>query len=177
RPDPFFFTEGTIQVHGILPADVEDKPTFAQLWSEIKPVVTGSPLIAHNAMFDLGVLTGCLKRANLDVPPVTYNCTRLISKRAWPRRLRYGLRPCADELGIQFRHHDALEDALTCAKILLAAAESVQCERLDACETVLGVKRGYVKNAQLRNPCFVPKKSLPRRLRVRSREHQPTLFS
>ena len=118
RPDPFFFSAGNIRIHGIRPADVDNEPDFAALWDELRPYVTDDCLIAHNAGFDINVLVSCLKRHRLDVPELQFNCTRLIAKLAWPSRPRYGLKPLSNWLGVEFKHHDALEDSIACARLL-----------------------------------------------------------
>ena len=53
--DPF-----NIQLTGITPEMVADKPTFPELWEKIQPIMDSGLLIAHNAPFDMGVLAQCL---------------------------------------------------------------------------------------------------------------------
>jgi len=142
KPRPFFFSARNIDVHGIRPHQVEHEPEFCELWEDIRSYVCDGCLIAHNASFDLGVLLGCLKVHRLDVPSLQFSCTRLIARAAWPGRNGYGLKRLADWLGIQFRHHDALEDSLTCAKILLAAAATTSSSTLEQLESKLKLSRG-----------------------------------
>ncbi|MFR3923566.1 MAG: exonuclease domain-containing protein, partial [Dysosmobacter welbionis] len=53
--DPF-----NISLTGITPAMVKNSPTFPQLWEELEELLSGRTLLAHNAPFDLGVLSKCL---------------------------------------------------------------------------------------------------------------------
>lgn len=146
RPRPFYFSHFNIQVHGIEPAAVEQEPEFGECWSRIAPYLTEERsqrcLIAHNAPFDIGVLTACLRHHALAVPQLEFSCTRLIARQVWPNRPGYGLKPLASWLGIEFRHHDALEDSLACAAVLLAAAKEVGASTIQELETKLSLCRG-----------------------------------
>ncbi|QEG38060.1 exonuclease domain-containing protein [Roseimaritima ulvae] len=142
RPRPFYFSGFNIQIHGIRPEDVEQEPEFADLWPEIHAFLGDRCLVAHNAAFDIKVLTACLKTHRLTLPELRFTCTRLIAKQTWPQWGRFGLKPVSDRLGIRFQHHDALEDSLACAKVLLAASIKRQCGSLEALEQTLRIERG-----------------------------------
>jgi len=143
KPRPFYFSPRNIEVHGIRPSQVERELEFGELWEAIAPHLTGTCLVAHNAPFDLGVLMECIRVHGHSVPPLQFTCTRLIARAAWPGRNGYGLKPVSDWLGIQFRHHDALEDSVACAKILLAAAATTSSDSLEQLETKLKLARGH----------------------------------
>ena len=142
RPEPLYFSPTNIRIHGIRPQDVRHEPNFGELWSDIEPFLVNDCLIAHNAAFDLGVLLGCFQKHRVTVPELEYSCTRLIARRTWPGRRRYGLKPLANWLGVEFRHHDALEDSIACAKILLAAGIDKQAGDLAQLEKKLRIARG-----------------------------------
>lgn len=142
RPDPFFFSPGNIRIHGIHPSDVENEASFADLWSEISDFFDGDCLIAHNAPFDIGVLIGCLERHHCEIPELHFSCTRLIARQTWPDRRRFGLKPLSDWLGVEFQHHDALEDSRACAKVLLAAGIAKQASSIEDLESRLHINRG-----------------------------------
>lgn len=148
RPRPFYFSPFNIEVHGIEPGAVEHEPEFGECWSRIAPYLTAERedrcLIAHNAPFDIGVLAACLQHHQLPVPEMEFSCTRLIARRTWPDRPAYGLKPLASWLGIEFRHHDALEDSIACASLLLAAAQQVGATSIQELEKKLSICRGTV---------------------------------
>ena len=48
------------QLTGIDENTVADSPTFPELWETIEPLLSSGILVAHNAVFDLGVLRKCL---------------------------------------------------------------------------------------------------------------------
>ena len=142
RPKPFYFSPRCIEVHGILPDQVAGEPEFGELWDSIAPFLEASCLVAHNAPFDIGVLVECLRSHRLATPTLSFTCTRLISRAVWPGQSGYGLKRVAERLGITFRHHDALEDSLACAKILLAAAKVAGVEDLPSLEFKYKLARG-----------------------------------
>ena len=142
RPKPLYFSRSHIQIHGITPEQVRGEAEFGEVWPEIAQKLEGDCLVAHNASFDIGVLLACLRSHNQQVPDMEFQCTRNVARRAWPTRRRYGLKPLADWLGIRFRHHDALEDALACAKVMLAAGIDSEAKDLADLEKKLRLGRG-----------------------------------
>ena len=109
-----------IQIHGITPADVQDAPTFPEVWTRIAGYFSDSVIVAHNAAFDLGVITGTLERYGIPVPPITYACTVQMARRRFSRETYGSYR--LDTLCAAFdipleNHHDALCDALACYRL------------------------------------------------------------
>lgn len=152
RPPRSYFSPRNIAIHGIRPRDVADAPTMGLVWKELEPLVRGRVIIAHNARFDLGVLVHSLAAFEIPCPDLEFTCTRLIARRAWPGRSRYGLKPLGDWLGVQFRHHDALEDAKCCAKIALEVAKHQDEHELSALESKLNIKRGSYQSGHIKSP-------------------------
>lgn len=110
-----------IQVHGIRPEMVRKAPTFADIWPEIKDFFQSTHLIAaHNAPFDNGVLKGCLDYYDLEPAHFLSLCTVRSSRKLFPQFDNHRLNTVCANLGIQLdNHHDALEDSVACATILL----------------------------------------------------------
>src|ERR1700674_1413900 len=125
RPKEIRFNEFNIFVYKIRPHDVKDKPDFPTVLSEFLPDISGSLVLAHNADFEIGVLCETFRQYGLRCPEFTYLCTRMISQCVWPQFGGTSLEIVADHLGILFKHHDAEEDAVACAKIALAAVKEV----------------------------------------------------
>lgn len=142
RPEPLQFSRFNIRIHGITPQQVREEPVFGDLWPEISDKLASDCLVAHNAKFDLGVLLACLRTHRHPIPELQFTCTRAIARGAWPHLPRYGLKSLANWLGIRFRHHDALEDSIACAKILLAAGIDKQADSLENLEQRLRLNRG-----------------------------------
>jgi len=116
----FLFTH----IHGLTWDDVAEASTFGDLWPKIAPLFNGADFIAaHNASFDSGVLEACCERYGLDAPTLPYRCTVKLARKTWglfPTKLSDVCR----HLDIELNHHEALSDALACARIVLAASES-----------------------------------------------------
>ena len=108
-------------IHGLTWKHVAGAPDFGALWPRLAPWLQGADfLAAHNAPFDRGVLGACCATYGIEAPPPTFRCTVTMARRAWnlhPTKLPDVCR----HLGITLNHHDALSDALACAKIVIAA--------------------------------------------------------
>jgi DNA polymerase-3 subunit epsilon len=117
RPD---FTD----IHGLTVDDVKDAPTFDGIWeSKIKPFIGRLPLAAHNAPFDMSVLKAVLKWYKLPVPKLKFFCTCALARNFWTERESHSLTSLAENFGIVYNAHNALDDAMTCGKLVYLAAE------------------------------------------------------
>lgn len=59
-----------IRVHGITNEMVADSPPFEELYIEFSVLLAGRTIVAYNAEFDKGILTGVCKRRTLPVPRI-----------------------------------------------------------------------------------------------------------
>lgn len=133
KPPFMSFDDECIKIHKIQPEDVLNKPTFDKIWPAIyENFLKGRLVIAHNAKFDISVLRATLSHYNLDWPELKYACTVQISRKIWPQLVNHKLNTVGGFLGIPFEHHQALDDAQTCAKVALAAASAARCDSLEA---------------------------------------------
>lgn len=120
-PRPDFFTYWTTQVHGLTLKDVEEAPTFPDVWKQIAPKIEGLPLVAHNSQFDEGCLRAAFERYNMDYPNYEFHCTCRASRRIFGKGLpNHQLHTVAAQCGYDLtHHHHALADAEACAAIAL----------------------------------------------------------
>jgi len=112
-----FFTS----IHGISNDDVKEAPNFCTLWSELKAFIGSDTLLAHNAPFDKGVLGAVLEYYGISDPVPPFVCTVALSRRKWPRLPNHRLDTMCRFLKIELSHHEALSDAVACARVFLAA--------------------------------------------------------
>ena len=80
-------------------------------------------LVSHTA-FDREALARAMDRYGLERISATWLDSAIIAQRAWPRRFPRGRRSLAviaGDLGIAFKHHDALDDARAAGEIVLRA--------------------------------------------------------
>ena len=102
-------------VHGITREMAAIAPTFIELWPTISKIVGNDILVAHNAEFDHSVWNSLLE---------AYGCTDALSRYHFVCTYKLtGLsleKACQKHCIDMGHHHDALDDAISCAKIFLA---------------------------------------------------------
>lgn len=118
-----WFHEGNIRVHGITPEQIADAPQFEEVLPELLLFGAGSPFIAHNASFDMGVLRAAAEAIAFDLPDLSYACSLNMARKTYNLD-SYRLNSVAYAAGHEeFDHHDALADADACARIVLHMAK------------------------------------------------------
>ena len=122
------FNAKNIAIHGIREETVQDSPTLPECYPEFSRLVTGRILVSHTD-FDRVALAAAARKHRLQPIRATWLDSALVARRAWPHR--YGTRgwslaAVAARLGIQFRHHVAVEDARAAAEIVLCACDRKQ---------------------------------------------------
>jgi DNA polymerase III subunit epsilon len=112
-------------LHNIGPDDVEHQSDFPTVISEFVADISGALILAHHAEFDISVIRETFRQYLRPCPEFSYLCTEMISEAVWPHCGGVSLKAVTSYLGIQFKHHNAEEDAVACAKVALAAAKAV----------------------------------------------------
>lgn len=114
-----YFDYFNVRLTGINEKLVRDAPTFPELWSRIQPLMSSGILVAHNAVFDMGVLKRCLQDYDIDWQGhVPYLCTVQMGRRVLPG-MSHKLDVLCNHYGIELDHHHAGSDSRACAEILL----------------------------------------------------------
>lgn len=144
RPEPFEFNDYNVAIHGITPDMVYEKPTFDKYWEEVKPYIQGKTVVAHNASFDVGVLTKTLCQFGIELPEFDYLCTVKLSQKAYPDFVSHKLNHLGYALGIDFSHHTACDDAYACAMVLVHILEDFGIDSLEEIEDKFGIGMGKV---------------------------------
>ena len=118
------FSDFNVRLHGIDQDTVNGSLALPAIYGELRPILEGAPLVSHTA-FDRGALNGAAERYGLRAIRAHWLDSSLIARRAWPGRFRHrwSLAVVAAELGIVFRHHDAVEDARAAGEIVLRACQ------------------------------------------------------
>jgi DNA polymerase-3 subunit epsilon len=138
------FNRHNILIHGIRPEDVRNSPEFPEVISEFLPEISGSLILAHNASFDIGVICQTLAEYGRLFPEFKYLCTMTISRCMWPALASASLDTVANHFGIEFKHHDAADDAFACAQIALLAARELGVSEVCEIPSKLAVSLGMV---------------------------------
>ena len=131
--DPF-----NMELTGITPKKVASAPNFAQLWPQIRPLMEDSVLVAHNAQFDMAVLSKCLRAYCIDWKDTAqYICTCKMSGVCLPKLANHRLDTLCDYYQIPLDHHQADSDAMACAELLVRMSTLVD-------------RNGFLRNYDLR---------------------------
>lgn len=133
-----------IQIHGIRPQDVAHAPEFDEVYAELLPLIEGAVLAAHNAPFDMSALRHVLGLYSLPNPTAEYLCTCRVAAKVWADLDNHRLNTVAAHIGHTFRHHDALEDAVACAEVLLAAQREKHAGSTAELMAGIGLKHGTI---------------------------------
>ena len=96
-------------------------PVLPDLHEGLRRRLEGSYLLCHTA-FDCGALGRALDRYGLPPLQITWLDSARIARAAWPRLPSKGLPALAKKLKIEFRHHDAVQDAMVAARVVIAAS-------------------------------------------------------
>lgn len=155
KPPTKKFNEDFIDLHGITWEDVEWESTFDELWDEVEPYINNQMLVAHNASFDINVLSSLIKKYKLDKPKFTYICSLEASRRMGKYKSNT-LASVAERLGIELDHHNADSDALACANIILNFAKSENAatinELIEKSGLTVNVTKVNVKKKTIKEP-------------------------
>jgi DNA polymerase III, epsilon subunit and related 3''-5'' exonucleases len=144
RPKEMRFMPINIGIHGIRPAMVESEPEFDKVWKKIKHHFDGNLVIAHNASFDISVLRKSAELYDIELPDFEYICTMKLARNFYKGIENAKLNTVNDFLGYEFKHHDALYDALACSNILLNISEELKCKDINEISKLIGVTIGTV---------------------------------
>jgi DNA polymerase III subunit epsilon len=112
--------EGAFKVHGLSREFLMDKPVFAEVCDDFLTFVGDAPLVAHNAMFDLGFINAELERCKKGaIPRERLVDTLMLARRRYP-----GGSNKLDDLCVRFSidlsrrtKHGALLDAELLAEV------------------------------------------------------------
>ncbi|MDA7950449.1 MAG: hypothetical protein MPJ24_03090 [Pirellulaceae bacterium] len=123
-PQEYFLREFIDEYHGIDEEMVLGAPLFPEIYNDLVSRIQGKIVLSHTD-FDKYALY--LATQKYDLPAIDYiwvDSARIV-RQAWAD-LRYGgynLKNISDRLGINFRHHDAAEDAIAAGKVVVAACQ------------------------------------------------------
>lgn len=118
-PEVGGFSPFNVRIHGITPDKVADAPTFGELLPKFRKRVEGRLVLSYSK-FDRSVIDNlldyygeCCQYQHVDVCELAKSKIKGLKD--------YKLPTVAKHLGLDvFKHHDAFEDALACARVFLA---------------------------------------------------------
>ncbi len=104
------FDDYIMDMTGITPEMVEDKPKFNEFWPEIEELLVTNTIIGHNITYDLSVISNSLDHYNIPVPEFKYICTLKLSRKILNLD-SYALTDIMSSLNVDYNAHNALADA------------------------------------------------------------------
>jgi len=105
------------RIHGLGSDDTLDAPCFLDLWPQIANFIGNDPVVAHNVGFDRSCLRKCWEAFEIEPMEYVYDCTY--------RKTGLSLDKACEHYGVVLdNHHDALADAIACARIYVALARA-----------------------------------------------------
>ena len=112
----------TISIHGIDERTVADAPRFPDVALRMAEMLVGRVVASHTS-FDRVSLARVHEKYGLAPIGCQWLDTARVARRAWPQFAQrgYGLAPVAKHCEVEFRHHDAAEDARAAGTILVRA--------------------------------------------------------
>ena len=111
-----------IEIHGITPKMVKRQPTFPKVYPILRQMFENN-IVVHHSPFDRVAFRKVFDRYELNHFDVQWLDSVQVARKTW-KGLEggYNLANLACHLDIEFKHHDALEDAIACGRIVLAAS-------------------------------------------------------
>jgi DNA polymerase-3 subunit epsilon len=122
-----YFDPFNSSIHGITEKDVKDAPTFDSIHQQIAENLSGNITVHHMPFDKIAITRACLEYQLELIQPRWLDSARVV-RRTWEQFASkgYGLANVAAYLGIEFGHHDALEDAIAAGQIVHQACEETQ---------------------------------------------------
>jgi len=119
-----YFDAMNVSIHGIEEGMVEHAPKFRDIFEPFATRLRGQIVVSHTS-FDRTALAQVLGKYKLAEVECMWLDSARVVRRTWSEFARrgYGLGNVCDVLGIQFKHHDATEDARAAGEVLLRAIE------------------------------------------------------
>ncbi|MGI9311141.1 MAG: exonuclease domain-containing protein [bacterium] len=119
-----YFDDWNIYVHGIEERHVRGKPKLPDVADKLGGLLNNTICVSHGS-FDRIAIDRAFDKYRLTEINSDWLDTQQVVRRIWDEfsQRGYGLDNVCKKIGYHFKHHDALEDAKACAKVLLAATE------------------------------------------------------
>jgi DNA polymerase-3 subunit epsilon len=153
KPHPSMpFNRWNVNIHGITEQDVASSKEFDAVFKEIMRFKGDLPLVAHNASFDMSVLSRTSELYGLKLPAIDFFCTRVFAEKSSHLQLpSYSLVNVCDALAIPFNEtHRAEADALACAAVALKISDFEQIYDVEELATSLLTRPGSVSGLAYR---------------------------
>ncbi len=135
-------------IHGIESRTVQGALTMPLIHPKFSELTDGTIMVSHSS-FDRQALERAIQKYGLQMPRVRWLDSGRIAQAAWPDRYGrdgWNLKKIAEDLGISFQHHEAVDDARVAAEIVLHACRNTGLDLDDWLD-----QAGYERHAEVRS--------------------------
>ena len=117
-----YFDPINIGIHGISEDKIKNVAKFPDIYNSLKNLISDEVTVCHTH-FDKVALVKVTEKYQLPQILCRWLDTVKVVRRTWSQfsQKGYGLKNVANELGIDFKHHEAVEDARVAGEILIRA--------------------------------------------------------
>lgn len=121
NPDDYF-DPINVAIHGIEETAIRDAPRFPDVAPVVRRSLEGRTVVSHMP-FDRLAMDRVHRKYGVSPIECTWLDSARVTRRAWPEFAArgYGLADVAEFCGVDFRHHDAAEDARAAGQVLMHA--------------------------------------------------------
>jgi len=119
------FDEWNVQIHGITEENTKGAPRFIDIFPKLDEFLHSSIVVIHTQFDRIAIERAC-EKYGIPIREYLWLDSAKVVRRTWAERsLRgYGLKDVASGLGINFKHHDAKDDARAAGEILFHAIKA-----------------------------------------------------
>jgi ATP-dependent DNA helicase DinG len=119
-------TENIMRLTGLKDEKLQQAPDFSELIPELKKILAGCVFVAHNVIFDWGLLARSFTEYGETLEMQRVDTVEL-SKIFFPTFEKYGLDSLKTKLGLENKHlHTALSDARETAELLVKIQSEIK---------------------------------------------------
>lgn len=117
------FSAENISIHGITEATVADKPRFNEVWPQLAEQLANNYLFHHTSFDNKAIQSACMRYELPFSQSIKWIDSASLARAVWPdvRKRGFGLANLCKRLGIEFKHHDAEQDAIATGKMVINA--------------------------------------------------------
>lgn len=121
------FDQANVSIHGISAATVKTAVNFKVASAELFEKLSGN-IVATHTPFDRTAISRAAFKYSITTPHCRWIDTARVARRAWQdvSKSGFGISNLAQKFGIEFKHHDACEDARVAGQILIEAMKSTE---------------------------------------------------
>ena len=108
--------------------NIKTVQSFPEIWGILLPFLTPYHLVQHSN-FDKNAIGAACKAYRLPAPDLSWSDSVKIARQAWPEfkgNGGHGLGHLKTALNLNFKHHDAGEDARASAQVVMLAEERLR---------------------------------------------------